>query len=219
MSQVAQAITLTGSTALVTEYFGFAMNSILYQRGVYPAEQFTLVHKYGIPLYITNNEKLSEYMGHLLQQVIEWISGGECSRLVLLLLEAETEVVVERWEFVLEQTSQPSVPMSSAYNTKAAQVMYNTRCPPGGKKSEEEVRRDIQGVMRQITSCVSFLPTLSGKPLVFDVLVYTTATTTAPADGSWELSDPKLIEQGSVFHLKSFHTSHHGVNTAVSFKE
>ena len=29
-------ITLKGSTAIVTEFFGYAVNSILYQRGIYP---------------------------------------------------------------------------------------------------------------------------------------------------------------------------------------
>lgn len=30
-------ITLRGSTAIVTEFFGYAVNSILYQRGLYRA--------------------------------------------------------------------------------------------------------------------------------------------------------------------------------------
>ena len=34
------AITLKGSTELVTEFFGYAVNTILYQRGVYPPEEF-----------------------------------------------------------------------------------------------------------------------------------------------------------------------------------
>ena len=29
-------ITLRGSPAIVTEFFGYAVNSILYQRGIYP---------------------------------------------------------------------------------------------------------------------------------------------------------------------------------------
>lgn len=32
-----QAVTLKGSALLVKEFFGFGINSILYQRGIYPA--------------------------------------------------------------------------------------------------------------------------------------------------------------------------------------
>ena len=38
-----QAITLKGSTALVTEFFEYSVNSILYQRGVYPSDDFRQV--------------------------------------------------------------------------------------------------------------------------------------------------------------------------------
>ena len=35
-----QAITLKGSTAMVSEFFEYSVNSILYQRGVYPSDDF-----------------------------------------------------------------------------------------------------------------------------------------------------------------------------------
>jgi len=44
----AQAITLKGSTAVVTEFFQFALSSILYQRGVYPPESFEPKKQYGL---------------------------------------------------------------------------------------------------------------------------------------------------------------------------
>ena len=42
------AITLKGSTAVVTEFFQFALSSILYQRGVYPPESFEPKKQYGL---------------------------------------------------------------------------------------------------------------------------------------------------------------------------
>ena len=42
-SATSQLITLKGSTEIVTEFFGYAINSILYQRGVYPPESFSRV--------------------------------------------------------------------------------------------------------------------------------------------------------------------------------
>lgn len=41
-------ITLKGSTATVSEFFNFALSSILYQRGVYPTESFQPKKQYGL---------------------------------------------------------------------------------------------------------------------------------------------------------------------------
>ena len=40
-TKTSNAVTLKGSAKLVSEFFNFGINSILYQRGVYPAESFT----------------------------------------------------------------------------------------------------------------------------------------------------------------------------------
>ena len=58
MQKQETAITLRGSTALVTEFFGFSINSILYQRGIYPPESFQRVSKYGLTMLVTSDEKL-----------------------------------------------------------------------------------------------------------------------------------------------------------------
>ena len=76
-----QAITLKGSTAIVTDFFKFAVNtsvsymylfdlrliyldetSILYQRGVYPADDFHLVKKYGQVVMLTQDLALESYL-------------------------------------------------------------------------------------------------------------------------------------------------------------
>ena len=51
-------ITLKGSTAIVTEFFGYAVNSILYQRGIYPPETFRRVSKYGLTMLVTSDDAL-----------------------------------------------------------------------------------------------------------------------------------------------------------------
>ncbi|EEF32084.1 plant mitotic spindle assembly checkpoint protein mad2, putative [Ricinus communis] len=43
-------LTLRGSAAIVYEFFGYAANSILYNRGGYPEESFVKVKKYGLPI-------------------------------------------------------------------------------------------------------------------------------------------------------------------------
>ncbi len=77
MSRAAQAnkntITLKGSTEIVTEFFGYSINSILYQRGIYPPESFSKVQKYGLQMLVTSDSGLQKY----LQQVLSQLSGLE----------------------------------------------------------------------------------------------------------------------------------------------
>lgn len=80
-----QAITLKGSTKLVTEFFKYAANTyassnpfiskvpltkhlafrILFQRGVYPSDDFQMVKKYGQTVLITQDAALEEYLDKL----------------------------------------------------------------------------------------------------------------------------------------------------------
>jgi mitotic spindle assembly checkpoint protein MAD2 len=79
---IRQSITLKGSTALVTEFFKYAVNTwvpsaarlasaqiefsplrrILFQRGVYPADDFHMVKKYGQTVLITQDLALENYL-------------------------------------------------------------------------------------------------------------------------------------------------------------
>jgi len=51
-------ITLKGSTEIVSEFFGYAVNSILYQRGIYSPETFERKQKYGLGMLVTTDESL-----------------------------------------------------------------------------------------------------------------------------------------------------------------
>lgn len=74
-----QAITLKGSTNLVTEFFKYAVNTsvllltyaneadtftfrILFQRGVYPSDDFHMVKKYGQTVLVTQDLALENYL-------------------------------------------------------------------------------------------------------------------------------------------------------------
>jgi mitotic spindle assembly checkpoint protein MAD2 len=75
-----QAITLKGSTTLVTEFFKYAvntyvhsspllclltiliLNSILFQREVYPSDDFHMVKKYGQTILVTQDLALENYL-------------------------------------------------------------------------------------------------------------------------------------------------------------
>ena len=47
----------------------YGINTILYQRGLYPPETFTRKQEYGITLLVTTDEKLKKYLSDVLGQV------------------------------------------------------------------------------------------------------------------------------------------------------
>lgn len=92
--------------------------SILYQRGVYPADDFHLVKKYGQTVMLTEDAALVNYLDKILKQVngtratsksslleiddfpsLEWLLKGNVTQLVLVLLSKDTRTPLERWVF------------------------------------------------------------------------------------------------------------------------
>lgn len=75
MSSLAQGtitsnvITLKGSTAIVKEFFNYSVNSILYQRGVYPPESFKRTTGYNLTMMVTTDDSLVAYMENILRQL------------------------------------------------------------------------------------------------------------------------------------------------------
>ncbi|KAK9806247.1 hypothetical protein WJX72_007181 [[Myrmecia] bisecta] len=201
MSRQAQAtqntITLKGSTKVVTEFFGYAVNSILYQRGIYPPEAFQQQRKYGLSMMVTADEGLTKYLSNVLQQMSEWLLQGVLQKMVLVITSVNTKEVLERWTFDLHTD---------------AEVLNNGNVP---EKPESEIMSEIQAIIRQITASVTFLPLLN-DPCTFDLLVYTDAASDVPTE--WEESDPRFIANAADVKLRSFTTKVHKVDTLVSYK-
>jgi mitotic spindle assembly checkpoint protein MAD2 len=63
------SINLRGSAQIVAEFFGYAINSILYQRGIYDPESFTTVKKYGMRIQVSTDERLAAYLKVILKQL------------------------------------------------------------------------------------------------------------------------------------------------------
>jgi len=47
----------------------YGINSILYQRGIYPPETFTRVQKYGLTILVTTDDELKNYLTNILADV------------------------------------------------------------------------------------------------------------------------------------------------------
>ncbi|XP_047070570.1 mitotic spindle checkpoint protein MAD2 [Lolium rigidum] len=190
-------ITLKGSAAIVSEFFGYAANSILYNRGVYPEESFARVKKYGLPMLLTQDEAVKTFITNLTSQLSEWLEAGQLQRIVLVIMSKAAGEVLERWNF---------------------NIVTDVEVVEKGvikEKSDKEIMREIQAIMRQVNSCISFLPCLE-EPCIFDVLAYTDAETAVPF--TWVESDAKLIDNPQMVKLHSFDTKIHKVDTMVSYK-
>lgn len=192
-----QTITLKGSTKIVTEFFGYAVNSVLYQRGIYGPETFTPVKKYGLQLMVTTDPGLTKYLSSVLKQISEWLIEGRLQKLVLVICKLDGGETIERWAFDV-QTDQECVSEGKTH-----------------EKSEEEIQREIQAVVRQITASITFLPLLNDV-CTFDLLCYTDKDSDVPLQ--WEESEAKYIANQAEVKLRSFSTSVHTVEPMVAYK-
>ena len=182
---VANVITLRGSTDIVTEFFNFSVNTILYQRGIYPPESFKKVPKYGLSLMVTNDEGLLAYMENILKQLDSWLMNGSVQKLVLVVKGVDSGDTLERWVFNCEPTK------------------TDGKTDVQSSKPQKDIMQEIQAIMRQITASVTFLPLLS-EPCCFDLLVYADQAATVPV--TWEDSDPCFIANSEEVRLRSFTT-------------
>ncbi|KAF6730864.1 Mitotic spindle assembly checkpoint protein MAD2A [Oryzias melastigma] len=220
MTSTLKGITLKGSAELVAEFFSFGINSILYQRGIYPPETFTRVTHYDMSLQVTTEPKLNNYLTNVVSQLKEWLFECSVQKLVLVITCLETNEVLERWQFDIECDK-------SAKESSAPR-----------EKSIKTIQDEIRSVIRQITATVTFLPLLetqcefpsvcqlfcSGVPLTsllffagsFDLLVYTDKDLVVPE--KWEESGPQIIDQSEEVRLRSFTTSIHKVSSMVAYK-
>jgi len=196
-----QAITLKGSTAIVTDFFKFAVNTILYQRGVYPADDFHLVKKYGQVVMLTQDLAVENYLDKILQQVQKWLLTGGVTQLVLAIIAKDSRVTLERWVFDIHlQTS-----------TEESEA-------PAPSKPESQIQAEIRDILKQIVSTVTFLPTMD-EPTVFNILAYTSESADVPAD-EWVDTDPLAIEasKSQQVKLRSFSTDVHRVEAMVAYR-
>ena len=113
-------LTLKGSTALVHEFFNYSVQSILYQRSIYPSEDFRTVKKFGLQMLSTTDDDLADYLDRAMGQLKTWLEQGKVRRLVVAIVEKETQETVERWQFDIEVVNE-GLDASQAYVRKLTQ--------------------------------------------------------------------------------------------------
>ncbi|CAD6585538.1 MAG: Mitotic spindle checkpoint component mad2 [Cyphobasidiales sp. Tagirdzhanova-0007] len=227
-SASSSAISIQGSTKIVTEFFEFSVNtqvaavlsmrtsvaegltrhSILYQRGLYPPEDFKMVKKYGLNMLVSSDDSLVAYLRKIMSQLNNWLMAGKVSRLVMAIISKETRQVLERWQFEIsleggEQGEETKENQPSEHALKK-------------EKTEKEIHAEIQAIIRQITASVTFLPVIEEK-CSFNILVYTGQDTEVP--NQWQEDDAHMISgTAEQVRLRSFATSVHKVDALVAYR-
>ncbi|KAJ5561320.1 DNA-binding HORMA [Penicillium sp. DV-2018c] len=211
-------LSIKGSAKLVSEFFEYSINSILFQRGVYPPEDFTAIKKYGLNMLVSADDQVKAYIKKIMSQLREWMQGGKISKLVVVITDKETGEHVERWQFDVEifgKQSRSKTSQKTGDKENSASADANTQPAEPVEKTEKQIQEEIQAIFRQITASVTFLPVLDGD-CTFNVLVYADADSDVPVE--WGDSDAKEIKNAEKVQLRSFSTNNHRVGTLVSYR-
>lgn len=198
---------LRGSVDIVVEFFNYGINSILYQRGLYPPETFMQKEKYGLPLLITRNPSLKKYLDIVLDQMRKFLETKNVHKIVIVILKTETKEPVERWQFDVELEQDKRINQNN--NATSNSTVTDE------KKLLKEIQDGIRNVIRQITASVTFLPALQGSHS-FDILIYTDKNVELP-NNEWSDTTARLIENAQHVQFRGFSTQIHKVEPIVSY--
>merc|ERR1711933_608803 len=166
----------------------------------YPEETFEAKKQYNLQIMVTKNKELQNYLKNILQQIQEWLLKGDIQKLVLVIASIDDGTVLERWVFNVE-TDKTSINNNNNNNKK--------------NKSIKDIQNEIRGIIRQITSSITFLPLLE-VPCSFNILIHTDRKCKIPK--LWQESQPKYITNSEMVRLRSFNTNIHKVDALVSYK-
>ncbi|PNF38536.1 Mitotic spindle assembly checkpoint protein MAD2A [Cryptotermes secundus] len=194
------SVTLKGSSDLVKEYLDYGINSILYQRGIYPAETFVPAEHFGITMYMSTDEKIKSFLKSVLEQIRDWLCQKKMQKVSLIISNSATKEVLERWDFKVQYEGDGNA-------TESGKTV--------GNKDFTLIQKEIRSVLRQISGTVSFLPLLDCL-CTFDLQVYTVTDCEVPQE--WDETQPCFIANAQEMPLRTFSTSLHRVETHVSYK-
>jgi len=80
----------------------YAVNSVLYQRGIYPPEDFEQVRNYGMPMLVSKDREVKSFIERAMSQSSSWLLSNDIQKLVIVVLEVATDTVKERWSFDID---------------------------------------------------------------------------------------------------------------------
>ncbi|XP_030570644.1 mitotic spindle assembly checkpoint protein MAD2A [Drosophila novamexicana] len=194
-------ITLKGSAQIIVEYLKYGINSILFQRGIYPAENFGNTQQYGLTILMSKDPKITTFLQNVLKQTEEWLSKNMINKISMVITNAHTKEVLECWDFKMQ--------------AEAGDGESNDPTKQTSSKQLSRIQNEIRDVMRQISATVSYLPLLDCI-CTFDVMIHTLQNTEIPAQ--WDETGAVFIQNAQAVQLRSFSTGLHKVDTVVNYK-
>uniref|UniRef100_A0A182P6V9 HORMA domain-containing protein n=1 Tax=Anopheles epiroticus TaxID=199890 RepID=A0A182P6V9_9DIPT len=199
------SITLQGSADIVHEYLKYSTHSIIFQRGIYPAGDFMPEEYNGVPLMVSRDQRIVEYIDKIMGQVHELIMKRMITKVTMCIVTVEDSDIVERWDFNIQPTydDEPGV-------------------APVSTKPLNKVQSEIRDVMRQIVATVSFLPCLDER-CTFDLMLHTvgevfSANPTMLKQFREEAPQFIEIKDAQTITLKRFSTGLQTVDTNVMYR-
>ena len=153
-------ITLKGSVQIVSEFFFTAINSILYQRGIYPPETFKREEKYGLTVLSTTDQGLLSYLTQVMEQMEDWLLAGNVQKLVVVVAGIDSGETLERWQFNVSVDESSKLHQCTSWNNEnnapnTTPSIVNDKSSGKPEKSIKEIHGEIQAIIRQITASVS----------------------------------------------------------------
>lgn len=192
------AITVKGSADIVCDYLNYGINSILYQRGLYPPENFKTEENYGLNILMSTDNKIKDYLSTVLGQLKDWLAMRRVNKVALIITNVKSLEVMERWDFKVEYEGDTEL--------GDAQV---------SEKPLKQIKNEIRDVLKQITSSVTYLPLLDCI-CSFDIQIYAKDDIELPEE--WAQAEPANIKNAQSVKMRSFSTNIHKMETIVTYK-
>lgn len=237
MSNAAQctknAITLKGSAQIIANYLSkyqrafnlkhvahqklficlclpseYGVNSILFQRGIYPPEDFQSQQQYGLTILMSTNNKICEFIEQVLRQAEKWMARNELDKVSLIITNVHTKETLECWDFKVQPDPEASSGTSDT-------ILPDGSVGPTSNKELKRIQQEIGSVMRQISATVSYLPLIDGI-CSFDIHIHTLKDCDVPE--KWDETNAVYIQNSQVVQLRSFSTGVQKVETVVNYK-
>ncbi|CAE6470013.1 unnamed protein product [Rhizoctonia solani] len=136
-------LTASGSPATIIEFLYYAVNSILFYRGVYESEDFRAVNKYEQDLVLVRDGEVTQFLDRFFKQVEEWLGQELIRRVILVIVSKNTGKTLERWVFNLE--------------------------PHDGPAHLDKIQHKIQATLKQLKATIPIFPDIK-EPTIFNLL-------------------------------------------------
>lgn len=188
---------MKGSAEIICDYLNYGINSILFQRGIYPPDTFQTVENYELTMFMSTDKKIIEFLEKTLVQLKEWLVLKYVNKIALIITNVKSRETLERWDFKVEYEG----------DTSNGEVVSD--------KPLSTIKKEIRDVVRQITASVTYLPLLDCI-CSFDVQIYTKDNIELPEE--WTESEPANIKNAQSVKMKAFSTKLHKMETVVTYK-